>query len=239
VGGVSELPGAALLGFALAASPGPVNALGFVRGLRHGASQAVLLALGADTADILYATLVILGVGPFVNRPAIQVVLSIGGGLFLAHLGLANLRAAWRPNTDASVERPAGASWLAAYREGFMIALLSPLTIVFWTSVFGGYYAEVIARGSRTPPALLLTVLMLGAGVWTGIAALFVHFGRRARAGRWYPVFVTLLSILLLAYAARLLSSGAQTVGAQFGPRRSAATPLRLALAPLVTSQQP
>ena len=72
-----ELISVALLGFALAASPGPVNALAFARGLRSGALGAVLLTMGAHTADVLYATLVILGAAPFVNRPAVQVVLSI------------------------------------------------------------------------------------------------------------------------------------------------------------------
>jgi len=52
---MSEVPSVALLGFALAASPGPVNALAFARRLRAGASRPVLLTLGADTADVLYA----------------------------------------------------------------------------------------------------------------------------------------------------------------------------------------
>jgi threonine/homoserine/homoserine lactone efflux protein len=208
-----ELGSVALLGFALAASPGPVNALAFARGLRHGAAQAVLLALGADTADVLYATLVILGAGPFVDRPAVQVALSLGGGLFLAHLGIANLRAAWRePAPTGSGSE--GGSRLSAYRQGFTVALLSPLTIVFWMSVFGGYYAEATARGSRIPPALLLAVLMLGAAIWTALVALLIHFGRRSLRGRWYAVLVTALSILLLAFAMRLLWTGALTLAA-------------------------
>ena len=210
---MNDLPSVALLGFALAASPGPVNALAFARGLRDGASRAVLLALGAETADALYAALVILGAAPFVNRTAVQVVLAIGGGLFLGRLGLVNLRSAWRPE-EAEVQPGGSGSGLAAYREGFTVALLSPLTIVFWMSVFGGYYAETTARGSRTPPVLLLAALMLGASLWSGIVALAIHFGRKSLRGRWYAVLVTLLSILLLAFAARLLWTGAVTLGA-------------------------
>ncbi len=52
-------------------------------------------------------------------------MLSIGGGLFLAHLGLANL---WRRDRAAAVEEGGSGSGLAAYREGFTVALLSPLT---------------------------------------------------------------------------------------------------------------
>ncbi len=94
------------------------------------------------------------------------------------------------------------------------MALLSPLTIVFWMSVFGGYYAERTARGSRIPPALLLAVLMLGAGLWTSIAALIIHFGRKSLRGRWYSVLVTSLAILLLAFAVRLLCTGVLTLAA-------------------------
>jgi threonine/homoserine/homoserine lactone efflux protein len=214
---MTDLPAMVLLGFALAASPGPVNALAFARGLREGVAQAVLLVLGADTADVLYATLVILGAGPFVNHPAAQVVLSIGGGFFLAHLGVANLRAARRP-PPAATDAGGRGTMLASYREGFTVALLSPLTIVFWTSVFGGYYAEATARGSRTPPVLLLAALLLGAGVWTAVATLMIHFGRKAFRGRGYTVFVTILSVVLLAFAARLLWTGVVTLGAYCFP---------------------
>lgn len=208
-----ELISVALLGFALAASPGPVNALAFARGLRSGALGAVLLTMGAHTADVLYATLVILGAAPFVNRPVVQVVLSIGGGLFLARLGLINLLSAWRPGPATALEPGRSGSKFAAYREGFTVALLSPLTIVFWMSVFGGYYAELTARGLHIPPALLLVVLLLGTAIWTMIAALIIHFGRKGLRGRWYTGLVTILSILILAFAARLLWTGMLTLG--------------------------
>jgi threonine/homoserine/homoserine lactone efflux protein len=210
---MTELISVAILGFALAASPGPVNALAFARGLRSGALHAVLLTMGAHTADVLYATLVLLGAAPLVNRPAVQVVLSIGGGVFLARLGLENLKVAWRPGPGTALGLGERGSRFAAYREGFTIALLSPLTIVFWMSVFGGYYAEATARGVRIPPVLLLVVLMLGAALWTIIAALIVHFGRKGLRGRWYQGLVTILSVLILAFAARLLWTGALTLG--------------------------
>lgn len=210
---MSELVSVAILGFALAASPGPVNALAFARGLRGGALHAVLLTMGAHTADVLYATLVMLGAAPFVNRPGVQVVLSIGGGLFLARLGLMNLKMAWHPGPATALEPGLRGSRFAAYREGFTVALLSPLTIVFWMSVFGGYYAEATARGLRIPPVLLLVVLMLGTGVWTVTAALIVHFGRKGLRGRWYTGLVTILSFLILAFAARLLWTGLRLLG--------------------------
>ena len=187
-----ELISVALLGFALAASPGPVNALAFARGLRSGALGAVLLTMGAHTADVLYA---------------------IGGGLFLARLGLMNLLSAWRPGPATALEPGGSGSRFAAYREGFTVALLSPLTIVFWMSVFGGYYAELTARGLHIPPALLLVVLLLGTAIWTMIAALIIHFGRKGLRGRWYTGLVTILSILILAFAARLLWTGMLTLG--------------------------
>ncbi len=202
---MSELPHLALLGFALAASPGPVNALAFARGLRDGPSRAVLLTLGAETADLVYATLAILGAGPFVDRPEVQLALSTGGGLFLAQLGLANLRGVWR-GAAAPAAAPARGSALAAYREGFATALLSPLTIVFWMSVFGGYYTSLVRRGVRLSPVLMLAVLMLGAALWTSVAALAIQMGRKTLGGRWYGVLVSFLSLALLAFAARLFA---------------------------------
>jgi L-lysine exporter family protein LysE/ArgO len=204
---LEEILAAAALGFALAASPGPVNALAFAHGLRDGASRAMLLILGAAAADILYASLVMLGAAPFVNRPWVQIVLSIAGGLFLARLAVQNLRAAWRPAADL-VGLGRETSWIAVFREGFLVALLSPITIVFWMSVFGGYYAAATARGSRLPPVLLLAAVTAGAVAWTACAALIIHFGRKGVRGRWYPILVTVLSMGLLAWALRLLWTG-------------------------------
>jgi threonine/homoserine/homoserine lactone efflux protein len=121
---------------------------------------------------------------------------------------VSNVRSAWRPARATEAEAGHGGSRLAAYREGFLVALLSPLTIVFWMSVFGGYYAAATARGSHVPPVLLLAALMLGAAVWSSFAALVIHFGRRGLRGRWYALLVTALSILLLAWAVRLLWTG-------------------------------
>ena len=95
-----------------------------------------------------------------------------------------------------------------ADREGFLVALLSPLTIVFWMSVFGGYYAAATARGSRVPPVLLLAALMLGAAVWSSFSALLIHFSRRDLRERWYALLVTGVSLLLLVWALRLLFTG-------------------------------
>jgi len=85
--------------------------------------------------------------------------------------------------------------------------------------VFGGYYAEATARGSRTPPALLLILLLLGASLWTCFVAIAIHFGRKTLRGRWYAVFVTLLSIVLLAFSARLLWAGVIATGRAWGAR--------------------
>ena len=206
-GTLNELGATAVLGFALAASPGPVNALAFAHGLRDGASRALLLVLGADTADILYATLVVLGAAPLVNRPAVQVLLSIAGGLFLAHLAVSNVRSAWSKEA-AAVEAGRATSRWAVYRQGFLVALLSPLTIVFWMSVFGGYYAAATARGSQVPPVLLLAGLMAGGAAWTACVALVIHFGRKTLRGRAYALLVTFLSLLLLVWAGRLVWTG-------------------------------
>jgi threonine/homoserine/homoserine lactone efflux protein len=209
---VRDLAPFALLGFLLAASPGPVNALAFVRGLRYGVGEALFLVLGADAADILYATLVLLGAAPFVNRPAVQVVLAIGGGIFLAHLSLQNLRGAFgrgeEAGPDAGGPRPLG----AAFRQGFTVAFLSPLTIVFWMSVFGGSYAASTARGQHLNPILLILVLLGGAGGWTAIAILLIRFGRRALRGLWYRILVGVLSIALLGFAGSLAWTGARTL---------------------------
>jgi threonine/homoserine/homoserine lactone efflux protein len=215
---LSELPAAALLGFSIAASPGPVNALAVVRGLKHGASQAVLLALGATTADALYALLVVLGAGPFVSLPWVQVFLSLFGGLFLVRLGWKNLSAVLHPSTEVSEGELEGPP-PAPYRTGFTIALLSPITIVFWMSVFGGYYAHVVAQGSKTPPFLIVAVLLLGATVWSGAWALMIHFGKKAIRGSLYRGLVAFLSLVLLFFALRLIAGGVFELARLLGPR--------------------
>lgn len=209
---MTELATGALLGFALAASPGPVNALAFMLGLKHGTSRAVFLIAGAHSADLLYAILVVVGAGPLFSRPAAQAVLSLGGGVFLAFIAVKNMYAVRSDQGAVSGRGQHGASLFQAYRDGFTVALLSPLTIVFWMSVFGGYYADIRARGSGISAASILAAVFVGTVLWMALVAGSIRLGRTRLSGRSYRLLVTILSIALLGFAGRLLWRGLGTM---------------------------
>lgn len=141
-----------LLGLGAAAPVGPVNVEIIRRGLTRGFTAALSLGLGACTADMLYLSLVLLGVASRLQNRLVHGLLRLGGGALLLALGLLALRAAWRiargreggePPVCVAPGTPVRAvSRGRAYLTGLGMTLANPMTIAFWIAVAANLAAE-------------------------------------------------------------------------------------------------
>jgi threonine/homoserine/homoserine lactone efflux protein len=120
------------LGFAVAASFGPINVFSLSSGLRYGFWPAFGVALGATAADGLYAFLGGLGVAAIFTGSA-EGWLQIGGGGALLVLALRMARPT-RSGGERRAERGFGHSFAVALGA----TLANPLTIVYWAGAFAG-----------------------------------------------------------------------------------------------------
>ena len=222
---VSLLAGVAF-GLALAAPPGPMNAVIAEESVRHGLPAGVRAGLGAMTADAVFLLATLLGVVGVVERaPLLRGVMLAVGGLLMLYFAVGAARSARRQSgfggseaTDEAVSR--------GFRRAFVLALTNPYQLLFWLTAGVALLApgrmDLLARTPlagaaslvvETGSPALVAGLFVGIGLWiAGFPAALVAAGRRidrlapAVAGSSALVLAG-FGVVFLVDAARLLGS--------------------------------
>jgi threonine/homoserine/homoserine lactone efflux protein len=190
------------LGFAIAAPVGPIGILCIRRSLSDGARAGLATGLGAATADAAYGAVAAFGLtavsGFLVDE---RTWLRLGGGLFLAYLGVTT----WRKQPADSAAGAAAASLVAAYVSTFFLTLANPATILSFVAVFAGFG---LASAPGYPSAALLAAgVFLGSGSWWLILSQGVGFLRSRVTPGWMKGINRLSGFILIAFAALALAS--------------------------------
>ena len=204
---VSTLFVGAVFGLALAAPPGPMNAVIAEESVVRGWVAGVMAGLGAMTADATFLVLAYLGaVGVVARRPTLRAAMVGVGGVLMLYFAYGAVREAasfvdgdGAGAGDGAAGR-SSAEGLAAGppRRGFwkalVLALTNPYQILFWLTVGVGLLrpgtVDVLAHlpgGGlagllvvRTGSPALVVGLFAGIGLWvTGFPATLVGAGRR------------------------------------------------------------
>ena len=165
-----------LLGFAVAASPGPIFFLCLRRTLVRGWLNGLVSGFGVATADGLYAAVAVFGVGAITTAlTGERRWLALAGGALLVVLGARIVIE--RPKT---VETPpitaSGLTW--AYLTTLGLTITNPATIISFAALAATL--GVGLNGGYVRPAVLVFGVLLGSLTWwfvlAGLAA-----GVRAR----------------------------------------------------------
>ncbi|WP_146549273.1 LysE family translocator [Rummeliibacillus suwonensis] len=131
-----------LLGVSLAAPIGPVKATLLNLGITNGFFHAWFFSLGAIATDIVYMLMVYLGIGQLVEYPFIKSILWSFGCFVLVYTGIENLLSLHKRKLDSYLKKTIRLRY--SFLSGFLIALLNPLTILFWLGIYG----SVLVGGS-------------------------------------------------------------------------------------------
>lgn len=174
------------VGVALAAPIGPINVEIIRRGLRDGFLNGWMLGLGALSADTIYAILIVGGLTPLADSPALRVPLFLAGGIMLGWVGWKSLRAALkgRATEDGAVPARHGRS----YVTGFFMAVFNPMGIVYWLSVGAALVAEAVNRVGTAGSPILVGGVFLGILCWVTSLSIVAQISRRLVTGpamRW------------------------------------------------------
>ena len=91
-------------------------------------------------ADATYLTLIFFGLTSFLNNAFMINVLEIAGSFILMYLGYSGIRDYFKKTAQPAAcgQRIFKYSFVA----GFALAISSPMTIVWWTGVFGALMAS-------------------------------------------------------------------------------------------------
>lgn len=139
-----------IFGLAIAAPPGPMNAIIAEESVLRGWTAGFRAGLGAMTADACFLVLASIGAVAFVERaPLVRgVALGVGGLLMLwfAYSAVQDVRGrsdGARPGTDGSEDEGSGddnggdgdSDGGNGFRKAFVLALTNPYQIVFWLTI--------------------------------------------------------------------------------------------------------
>ena len=165
-----------LLGLTLAAPIGPVNVEIIKRGLNSGFRQAFLTGAGAMCADATYLTLIFFGLTSFLNNSVMINVLGITGSFLLMYLGFSGIR-----DYFTQIPQPSNGKrriFKYSFVAGFALAISSPMTIVWWTGVFGALMASQGPVTTGFSAFLSCLSILLGCFLWVLSLAAALHWGK-------------------------------------------------------------
>ncbi|WP_049985803.1 LysE family translocator [Halobellus rufus] len=223
-----------LFGIALAAPPGPMNAIIAEESVLSGWVAGFKAGLGAMTADAIFFVLALLGVVAFVEQfPIVRaVMIGLGGVLMLyfAYGAVADIRSSFRRNAadepqESSDAENLGARATTGFRKAFVLALTNPYQILFWLTIGVGMLqpgrVDVLAEMPYAGGALSGLVVVdtgspaLIAGFFGGIVVWIVGFpaalvGAERRVDAFAPIVAGISAVVLAAFGVLFVAQSAE-----------------------------
>jgi threonine/homoserine/homoserine lactone efflux protein len=219
---LTTLGAGVVFGLALAAPPGPMNAIIAEESVLRGWLAGFRAGLGAMTADACFFLLALAGVVTVVQElPTLRAVMILAGGglmLYFAYGAISDAREAFTGDGPETTTRRS-----RGFRKAFVLALTNPYQIAFWLTVGVGLLeAGTVDILAHTPyvgtdltgllvvttgsPALIVGFFG-GIVLWiAGFPAALVAAGQRV--DRLAPLIATLSSVVLGGFGLVFLVDG-------------------------------
>lgn len=157
------------LGFAVAASPGPIFFLCARRTLVRGRLAGLFSGFGVATADAFYAAIATFGVAALATAFAAgRRPLAIVGGAVLVVLGATILMERRRAPEAAMATNGRGLAW--AYVSTLGLTITNPATIISFAALAATL--GLGTSGSLARPAFVVAGVLLGSAAWWCILVL-------------------------------------------------------------------
>lgn len=175
-----------LFGLALAAPPGPMNAIIAEESVQRGWTAGFRAGLGAMAADVLFFGLAVVGLVAVVDRsPTLQRGLFLVGGLLMLYFAVGAARSADGQFDGTTPDRSRG------FSKTFLLSLTNPYQILFWLTAGVGLLTpgvvDVLAAATERLSGLVVVETghpALVAGLFGGVAAWILVFPAALVAAR-------------------------------------------------------
>jgi threonine/homoserine/homoserine lactone efflux protein len=198
------------LGF-LAAIPVGGSQIEMAKRAVHGHLRAAgMVIVGSVSSDVLYGTVALFGVAPFLDNRWVLAAFSAAGALLLWLLAVLTIRESRKP-PELDAERSALKSHRWAYLTGFSLAFSNPQMMVSW--LLGVALAKRIGIASPFPLAGKALFIAGGACGLAGYLALlglvmyrvkhYIPLHALGRVYFWLGVTLLALSVLFVYGAVR------------------------------------
>lgn len=186
-----------LLGVGAAVPLGPINILIMNTALRNYPS-AVAIGFGALSADVLYLSLILLGVATILDHAVILGVLGLLGSLFLYYLAYLIFKG--RHKTLEITEQDLNSKTLIKYYiQGFILTFINPYTVAFWLSI-AAYTANKEMDTIFTIVGMLTAIFL-----WITVMPYAVHLSKHRISQKVSYNLSLFSSLLLFGFGSSLL----------------------------------
>lgn len=184
-----------LLGFSLAAIPGPIFFEVFRRTLTKGFWSGALLSVGEFLANFSILMLTFFGIQSFLLYKPVKLVLFLLGSAILIWIGITAYRIKKEDIEKASKKSVSKNNSIIV---GFGLAIASPLAIAVWISIGGAYLAQYT---SKLLSLINIFLLAFGVMLFFFTLASIIHFARHKISTKYILWFSKIFGIVLIGYS--------------------------------------
>ena len=104
-----------------------------------------------------------------------KIILGVGGNLILIYLGGLSIKEYFKINTVENKRRNFSSSFIT----GYALAISSPMTIVWWTGVFGALLAAQTQTQTTISAFFSCLSILLGCFLWVFFLSAALHWGKK------------------------------------------------------------
>jgi threonine/homoserine/homoserine lactone efflux protein len=190
--------------------PGPMLTVVVAETPRQGAKAGPLVVLGHSILELLLLALLVIGLGPWLEDPAVQSVLQIVGGLMLVWTAVSIVVAVARDRVVLDWEGGDGTGKLRAVGMGIVSSLSNPYWAIWWATIGLGLLTKAYELGIAGL-AVFYFGHITGDLTWYSLISGAIAAGKRFITVKVYKVMLSCAAAFLLFLAAWFLSSGIRT----------------------------
>ena len=200
-----------LFGMLLQLSVGPVCLSVLQQSVTRGFGHAWRMIAGVALVDAFYMAGAIGGLSLLLQLHWVKQLVLIGGAVILAWYGVGCLRSKEGERRTESEHGEHGKARGSSFLYGLSLTLSNPLTILFWSGVFGSLMASHSVQGGLqlfffAAGCLLSTLLFLG------LVAILGTYLARFLVPKWLQRLNIVVGLFLIGFALILLQKGWSSV---------------------------
>lgn len=188
--------------------PGPMLAVVLAESPRQGVIAGPLVVLGHALLELALLAALVAGLGPLLEKPAVQTTLALVGGVMLLWTAAGAVRFVLRSRSgmDWRVDERPGGGWRTVF-AGAWSSLANPYWTIWWATIGLGLLTKAYALGVAGLVAFYVGHI-IGDLTWFTAVSGAIAAGRRFITPRVYTIMLSASAALLLAMAVWFLVSG-------------------------------
>jgi len=154
-------------GILLSVPVGPINVTIINEGARRGFFWAVLIALGAISADLFYCTLAFTGFASFFQKGLVKAAMELTSFVFLLYLGTRFLKSKTIKATNKIEERiEEKLHPHSAFMIGFVRVIGNPGILLFWIILAANFISREWVEPDGPAKFSCVSGVAIGASLW-------------------------------------------------------------------------